>query len=104
MIKLVGMGLVASALLLGQAVNAEEDVWQMNALFHPSPWQLEAERNGRVIIYHRLADTEVSRAMDTQFNRIQSMMFTSTVVTGDGGEPLRDEDTGEEVVEDDGCD
>ncbi len=103
MIKLVGIGLVA-AILSTQGVNAEQDVWQMNALFHPSPWQLEAERNGRVIIYHRLANAEVSRAMDTQFNRIQSMMFTSTVVTDDSGMPLRDKDTGEEVVEDDGCD
>ena len=104
MIKLAEMGLVAAALLLGQAVNAEESAWQTNALFHPSPRQLEAEHNGRVMIYHRLADTEVAKAMDTQFDRIESMMFTGTVVTDDGGEPLRNKDTGEEVVEDDGCD
>ena len=91
-------------LLLGLMGSIEaRDNWQEQMLFNPSANQLEIEKRGRVMIYDGLKDTLVTQAMDTQFDRIQSMMFVRTVVTDSQGRTLRDEETGEEVVEDDGC-
>ena len=55
------------------------------------------------MIYDGLKDTEVSAVLDSQFGRIQSMMFVGTVATDSEGEMLRDKETGNVVVEDDGC-
>jgi hypothetical protein len=78
--------------------------WQSNLLFNPTSRQLELESKGRVNIYDGLKDTEVAHALDSQFDRIQSMMFVRTVVTGNDGEPLIDPETGNTVLEDDDCD
>ena len=80
------------------------DSWQERMLFEPTSSQLELEQNrDRVMIYHGLTDVQVARAMDQQFQRIQNMMFTGTVITDEQGEAVIDQDTGEPQVEDDGC-
>ena len=94
----------AAVLVLDVAGPAQaQDSWQEKMLFNPSASQLELEKRGRVMIYDGLKDTQVTEAMDTQFDRIQSMMFVRTVATDPEGEILRDKETGDVVVEDDGC-
>jgi hypothetical protein len=78
--------------------------WQLSLLFNPGEQQYKMENRGRVFIYDGLRDTEVERALDEQYDRVESMMFVNTVITDEDGEPLRDEDTGEMLVENDGCD
>jgi hypothetical protein len=98
-IAMIAWGALASA-----AVTAgSEDDWQLSMLFAPTLQQLKMESEGRVFIYDGLTDAQVGQAMDGQFGRVQSMMFVRTVVTNTQGTPLREPDTGELVVEDDGC-
>lgn len=85
-------GVVALLLVTGTALA---ESWQEKLLFNPPDSQIRAERGGRVMIYDGLKDTQIDRAMDTQFDRIESMMFVRTIVTNT--------ETGEVVVEDDGC-
>lgn len=77
--------------------------WYVSMLFNPTPLQLQQERAGRIHIYDGLKDAAVNRALDEQFERIESIMFTSVVVTDGEGNPLTDPDGGAVLVEDDGC-
>ncbi len=82
----------------------DDYLWQKKRLFNPTEAQRREEARGRIFIYHNLKRSDVSQAMDEHFDRIDSMMFTSTVITDDRGTVVRDGNTGEAVVEDDGCD
>jgi hypothetical protein len=100
----LSLSVFPAVLILGVSGPVEaQDSWQEKMLFTPSPSQLELEKRGRIMIYDGLKDTQVSRAMDAQFDRIESMMFVRTVATDARGEVLRDKETDEVVVEDDGC-
>ena len=87
-----------------QSVTQEMESWSMKAIYEPSQHQLEREKLGLVNIYDGFTDTQVNRVMDDKFGRIDHMMFTRVKSTGDDGQVLKDPESGEEVVEDDGCD
>ncbi len=84
-------------------VNGQE-TWQLRRLHEPSDRELLSERQGSIVIYDGLKDSQVEKAMDEEYDRIRSMMFIRTVVTDNEGEPLRDAQTGEFMVEEDDCD
>jgi hypothetical protein len=85
------------------SARADAESWQMARLFEPTSAQLEAESRGRVVIYDGLTDSVVNRALDEQFDRVGTMMFIRTIVTDEAGKPKRDVETGQLLVENDGC-
>ncbi len=102
--------LVLSAAIAGfsPATFAAEDddsmrAWQTSLLYAPSEAQRRVEDRGRVVIYDGLHSTDIDRAFDEQFDRVENMMFVNTVLTDSEGAPLTDPDTGEYMTEDDGC-
>lgn len=109
-----GFTLLALAFLIQAGLGAEAGAappglkqWQMARLLDPSEADRKAEEKGRVMIYDGMTDREVARAMDEQFDRIEYMMFTRTLVADDSGKPRKDRESGELVTEstyDDGCD
>jgi hypothetical protein len=77
--------------------------WRMQRLMEPSPRELEKERKGSVYIYDGLTEREVDAALNTQFPRIQNMMFVGTVKTDARGKPLQNSESGKYVQESGGC-
>jgi len=92
------VGLLLGAVLtpLPTPVGAD-DSFQQNTLFNPSRGQLKVEARGRVMIYDGLDSETVERALDTQFERIENMMFVRI------HRKETDDDGTEEPVDDDGC-
>ncbi|MDH5600437.1 MAG: hypothetical protein OEY78_03930 [Gammaproteobacteria bacterium] len=89
---------------LDLALLDSTDKWQVNRLFQPTESQKKKEQqDGQIMIYDGLRDTTIAKALDSNFDRIQNMMFTRVVVTRLSGQPEVDE-FGNAVVEDDGCD
>ena len=99
--------ILSMSLVFSHSALADDELqqsWQMSLLFNPGDHQYEMERHGRVFIYDGLHDTVVEQALDQQYERIDSMMFVNTVVTNNEGVPMTDPETGELLVENDGCD
>ena len=71
-------------LLQGQSLAAED--FQEHRLLSPTAAQERMEQQGRVYIYDGLHEETVDRAMDTQFDRVQNMMFVGTRYTTETGE------------------
>ena len=87
------LAILVGAQLWGAAAlaNASGD-WQLAMIHQPSSAQLTVEDRGRVFIYDRLSDADVELAMNTQFHRLDHMMFVRTKVeTAKGVEPVIDD-------------
>lgn len=54
---------------------ADATSWQERRLLKPTSHQLAAERRGQVMIYDQMDSGVVDKAMNTQFDRIENMMF-----------------------------
>lgn len=80
-----------------------QDAWQERQLFNPSQSQQNMEKRGRIMIYDGFTDKQVAKAMESQFDRVESMMFVQTIITDDEGNAVLDDETGELMIEDDGC-
>ncbi len=76
---------------------------ELRRLFDPTPAELQAEASGRIYIYEGLRDIDVERAIEDEFNRVHSMMFIRVKQTDDEGEVRKDPESGNAMVEDDGC-
>ena len=65
--------------------DSRADDYQYNALLAPSSYQLQAEENGRVMIYDQMRNDTVETALNQHFDRIENMMFVRTQhVSADG--------------------
>lgn len=78
------------------------DKWQVNRLLEPTTYQRKKESQGQIMIYDGLRDTAVKNALDTNFDRIENMMFTRVIITDESGQPELDV-AGNAITEDDGC-
>ena len=78
--------------------------WQMKQIYQPSQHLLERENRGFVNIYDGFTDAQVDQVMDQKFERIDNMMFTRVKKTDIQGAILKDPVSGQDIVEDDGCD
>lgn len=87
------------------AAKGARDVGEIERrrLFEPTPGELRAEAAGRIYIYEGLRDTDVERALEEEFKRVQNMMFIRVKPTDEDGEPRKDPKSGAEYVQDDGC-
>lgn len=79
------------------AMADDVNEWQLRRLFEPTRAERQAERAGQIMIYEALTFSDVQRALDAEFDRIESMMFIRT------RQPVP-EDPAAYLVEDDGCD
>ena len=75
--------------------------YQLDQLLNPTAEQVAMEKEGAIIIYDGLKDSDIKVALDSQQERMGSMMFINVIWTDDEGKPLTDPETGEELVDDD---
>ena len=80
------------------------DTWQKRRLYAPTSTELRQEKRGSIMIYEGLTDTDVRYAVDHHFDRLEAMMFVGTILTDEQGNAKLDADTGDALVENDGCD
>ena len=66
--------------------------WQLMLLLHPSAQQIQVENKGRVVIYDGLKSTDIDKAMDQEFDRIDHMMFIRTKIPAPEGGYAQDDD------------
>ena len=89
------IGSTAFSILLGlgasQTLVADDslDQFYRTVLLNPSKAIQVAEARGRVIIYDGLDNEVVDRAMDSQFDRIENMMFVGIRRTQPDGSVTR---------------
>ena len=83
-----------SLVLLGGLISQTSlaQGWQERQLLAPSAAQQRMEQQDRVYIYDGLHEDTVDRALDTQFERVENMMFVGVRHTTADGEEYADDD------------
>ncbi len=91
---LVGVVALPIAVYAGGSLAADDAPggYDQSILFNPSRAVRLAEEKGRVTVYDGLEHKVVDQALDTQFERIESMMFVRMRETLPDGEVETDED------------
>ena len=74
------------------AALAASAQWQEARLLDPSAAQRTAEQSGRVVVYDHLGEALVDTALDSQFERIENMMFIRVQHPQPDGEVVEDDD------------
>jgi len=97
---LLGLALTVTT---GATVAGDLTEIEQRRLFSPTDAELRAEAEGRIYIYDGLSESDIARAMDEEFERVGNMMFIRVKKTDEHGQVVTDAETGEPVVEDDGC-
>lgn len=82
--------------------NGLRDI-QLRRLLKPTQAELAQEEKGRIYIYESLTNQDISRTMEEEFDRVESMMFIRVPKTDASGQVKKDPGTGEAMVEHDGC-
>ena len=86
----------------GAGAESDDRGWQLKKLFSPTSRDLAREAAGHVFIFDGSRDIEAGQAMQSEFERVGSMMFVCTRITDRSGVLLQDK-TGGYVTEDDDC-
>lgn len=68
-----------STVMNGAVQAAVANEWDRKQLFGPSAALLDREKAGNVTIFDGVLSSDVDRAMDEQFDRVESMMFVRTL-------------------------
>ena len=100
---MIKIGIVGSLLFASTSFAADVREIELRRLYDPTPAELRAETSGRIYIYDGLKDIDVERAMEQEFDRVESMMFIRLKKTDEKGEIQRNPETQQVVYEDDGC-
>lgn len=87
--------ILSSATAPVRAADDRFSAYQQKVLFAPGESVRKAEAGGRVTIYDGVDEQQVEAAMDTQFERIEHMMFVRM---------RRSSEDGPASYDDDGCD
>jgi hypothetical protein len=93
--KMAIRGTIAAAVTgcaLGGQALADSMSWQERRLFTPTEGQLMAERRGQVMIYDQLDADVVDKALDSNFQRVQNMMFIRVKHRAQDGTVVQDDD------------
>ena len=79
---------------IGLSIASTSDAgdWNRNQVLNPSAGQLRAEQRGRVAIYDDLYESKLDEALNTQFGRIENMMFVRVIHTTPKGDEWAEDD------------
>jgi hypothetical protein len=76
---------------------------ELRRLFEPTSAEVRAEQEGRIYIYEGLKETDIVRAMQEQFQRLDSMMFIRVQPTPTPVQKDKGSDSAPVYYQNDGC-
>lgn len=101
--NMLRMACVALPMIVGVTnlyAGQDHEEWQVQRLLQPTAQQRASEQQGHVFIYDKLNERVIDRAMDKNFERIDSMMFINVQKKKDNSNSPTDVNTHDD---DDDC-